>query len=342
MEGVIIGLGIIIIILLFIIIKQSKKIKNKQNQWKNEYLSQKQKELGEQLKDVLNSLHNLEQQRNALIAEYNTKKEAYDTFIVQQQHTTELISNQQQQLRAAAEQSTKEFIAAQKAKVEHDIQISYISKQNEYEEEFSNTQTELMIEMQTEFNSYVKEYEEKLERLTAEVNDFQTRRDAINEQILRQRAIDEKQDFYRICITDNDLEDIDLILSLRQKLHKTSFLDKITYDTFVSKYVKEMAKRVLEGRNPTGIYKVTNIKTNEIYIGKSTTVADRWQNHAKGAFGVGEIGDSQFQRALKKYGLQNFTWELLEETTKDKLSERERYYITFYDTVHYGYNMKVG
>lgn len=63
---------------------------------------------------------------------------------------------------------------------------------------------------------------------------------------------------------------------MRARLHKTSFLDKIIYDSYVSKYVKEMAKRVLTRNDPSGIYKVTNIKTNEIYIGKSTTIATRW------------------------------------------------------------------
>jgi excinuclease UvrABC nuclease subunit len=55
-----------------------------------------------------------------------------------------------------------------------------------------------------------------------------------------------------------------------------------------------MCKRVLEGGDPSGIYKVTNVKTNEIYIGKSTTVASRWTNHVKSAFGLEGVADSQF------------------------------------------------
>lgn len=81
---------------------------------------------------------------------------------------------------------------------------------------------------------------------------------------------------------------------MKARLHKTSFLDKIIYDTYVSKYVKEMAKRVLTGSDSSGIYKVTNIRTNEIYIGKSTTIATRWQNHCKSAFGLEGVADSQF------------------------------------------------
>ena len=103
-----------------------------------------------------------------------------------------------------------------------------------------------------------------------------------------------------------------------------------------------MVKRVLEGRNPCGIYKITNIDTKEIYIGKSVKIADRWIKHIKSACGLEGVADSQFQRALKKYGVDNFTWEILEEVEKDKLTEREKYYISFYGTKEYGYNLREG
>ena len=54
------------------------------------------------------------------------------------------------------------------------------------------------------------------------------------------------------------------------------------------------------------------------------------------------MAESQFQRALKKYGIDMFTWELLEECPKENLSEREKYYIVFYGTKEYGYNQREG
>ena len=109
-------------------------------------------------------------------------------------------------------------------------------------------------------------------------------------------------------------------------MHKQEFLDKMLYDNYISKSVKEMCKRVLEGEDPSGIYKITNISTQEIYIGKSTSVATRWTNHIKSACGLAGVADSQFQRALKQYGIENWTFELLEKCPKDKLTEREKYY----------------
>lgn len=45
---------------------------------------------------------------------------------------------------------------------------------------------------------------------------------------------------------------------------------------------------------------------------------------------------------MEKDGVQNFTFELLEEVPKDKLTEREKYWINFYDSKSYGLNMREG
>ena len=215
----------------------------------------------------------------------------------------------------------------------------------EVEEWAKSAQEIATLEYENVVDSYNKSLEEtyeKLRNLYMEVNEYKEARDAINAEILRQRAINENQDFYRIQIDEESKHDIEVINSIRSQIFKFEILNKLLYDNYVSKPAKEMVKRVLEGKNPSGIYKVTNIETQEIYIGKSTTVADRWINHIKSACGLAGVADSQFQRALKKYGVDSFTWELLEEVPKDKLTEKEKYYINFYDTTHYGYNMRMG
>lgn len=186
------------------------------------------------------------------------------------------------------------------------------------------------------------ELAKELYDVASELKEYQKKREVINQEILRNRALKEKTDFYRIILTPESLEDIKIIKGIREKLHKQEFLDKMLYDNYISKSVKEMCKRVLEGEDPSGIYKITNISTQEIYIGKSTSVATRWTNHIKSACGLAGVADSQFQRALKQYGIENWTFELLEKCPKDKLTEREKYYITFYDTINYGYNQRIG
>ena len=88
----------------------------------------------------------------------------------------------------------------------------------------------------------------------------------------------------------------------------------------------------------SGIYKITRIKTGEIYIGQTTSIDKRWQEHTKTALGVGNLTSSQLHRVMAEDGPENFTFEVLEETPKDKLKEREAFYINFYDSKTYGLN----
>ncbi len=188
----------------------------------------------------------------------------------------------------------------------------------------------------------IENEELKLQSVVKEISEYKEKRDAINQEILRSRALEEKQDFYRIQLDTESREDIQILADIKQRLNKTDLLNKLIYDNYIARPAKEMVKRVLEGKNPCGIYKVTNIETNEIYIGKSVKIADRFINHIKSACGLEGVAESQFQRALKKYGISNFTWELLEECPKEKLTEAEKYYIMFYGTKEYGYNQREG
>jgi hypothetical protein len=182
----------------------------------------------------------------------------------------------------------------------------------------------------------------ELDELTATIDDYKARRDVINQEILRARAIEEQQDFYRVQLEESSKRDIQLINSIRKDFSKIDILDKLIYDGYVKKPVDEMVKRVLGGRAPSGIYKITRLKTGEIYIGKSTDIKSRWQQHAKSAFHCGTISHSILHTTMEKDGIENFTWELLEEVPKDKLGDRERYWIDFYDSKNYGLNEKAG
>ena len=103
-----------------------------------------------------------------------------------------------------------------------------------------------------------------------------------------------------------------------------------------------MIKRVLNGESPSGIYKITYIPTGESYIGKSTNVNKRWQEHLKSAYNLSSIAHSSLHTKMARDGVWNFTFELIEKVEKDKLNEREKYWINFYDTKKYGLNEREG
>ena len=159
---------------------------------------------------------------------------------------------------------------------------------------------------------------------------------------MRQRAIDEQQDFYRVCLAPEVANDVDWLNSIRKNLKKPEIIDKIIYDNYIAKPVLEMVKRVLQNTTCSGIYKITNTKTGEIYIGKSVDIKSRWSQHCKTVFNCGSIASSLLHTKMKQYGIENFTFEVIEKVDKDQLSSREKFYIDFYQTKEYGMNQKKG
>lgn len=47
-------------------------------------------------------------------------------------------------------------------------------------------------------------------------------------------------------------------------------------------------------------------------------------------------------RAFRKYGIENFSFEILEECSKEDLDDKEVYYISKYDSYFNGYNQTTG
>jgi hypothetical protein len=216
---------------------------------------------------------------------------------------------------------------------------------NELEKEIAGKRSVTLKEL-ADFADLIEkqkvEYKEELQGIIEQLDDYKKKQAAVNEEILRRRELEEKQDFYRVLIGQQEIDDIQCLLSIREKLIYRENLDKLIYDVYISKQVTEMVKRVLKGTAPSGIYKITRIKTGEIYIGKSTDVKKRWTEHCKTAYGVGTIAHSVLHTTIKKDGIENFTFELLEEVPKDKLTEREKYWIAFYDSKNYGLNERNG
>ena len=93
-----------------------------------------------------------------------------------------------------------------------------------------------------------------------------------------------------------------------------------------------------------GIYCITNLVNNKKYIGQSSEIERRWKEHIKEA-NKGSNKSILYQ-AIRKYGLENFKFKILEECNLEELDERERYWIKFYQTyppnLEKGYNMSPG
>lgn len=94
-----------------------------------------------------------------------------------------------------------------------------------------------------------------------------------------------------------------------------------------------------------GIYKITNKVNNKVYIGQSVNIEQRWKDHRTRAFQVDEeYINNHLYRSIRKYGLINFTFEILEECDKEELDSKEIKWIDYFDSTNSqkGYNKTKG
>lgn len=91
-----------------------------------------------------------------------------------------------------------------------------------------------------------------------------------------------------------------------------------------------------------GIYKITNKINNKVYIGQSKNISRRWREHKRHY--KNKNNSSVLYKAIRKYGLENFLFEIIELCDESKLDELEIKYIANYKSNNkdYGYNLTEG
>ena len=78
------------------------------------------------------------------------------------------------------------------------------------------------------------------------------------------------------------------------------------------------------------------------YIGQTKAgFKNRWRTHVKRGLGCEEQTNNRLYTALWEEGVENFTFQVVEMCDKNNLTEREKFYIDFYNSKDYGYNSKI-
>lgn len=321
------GLLFIISIIIFIQAKKKEKLTIEETAEKHrKYINQLTKKEQQKYEQLVDSKVKLSQDCQTL-----EKQRKYEQARAQEAHdaTERLLLAEHERARA----ELKGIKELELEKMRNEIQERRRALNAEY-----NTQELYCSER---FAATLEIYKEELTQVKNELDEFQAKRMAVNEAIRREREIEEQEDFYRISITENDIKDIEVLRSIEPRLTNREVLNKLIYEVFIKRPLMEMEKRVLKGQKIGGIYKITYIKTGEAYIGRSVDIGNRWKEHCLSSLNIGTIAHSTFHNVLAEKGLQNFTWEVLEQVDKDKQSSREKYWVDFYQTDKQ-YNSKAG
>lgn len=239
-------------------------------------------------------------------------------------------------------------------------QITHLIIQKKQLQQQSNTTKQQLENIKLKTTLELKQYQSQIEKeykkinhkkeqvqkekiqLISEINQIKQSYAAISAAYLKDKEEKEKKDFYKIKISQNIIEDVLNLQKWKKLLHDPSIVAKVIWSSYIIKPTSDMCNRVVGSSPVCGIYKITNIETGEIYIGQSVNIADRFKNHIKCGLGINASSTNKLYNNMQQYGIWNFSFEILQKCSRDKLNEKERFWIDTYSSDKIGLNLTKG
>ena len=223
--------------------------------------------------------------------------------------------------------------------------VQWAHKKEVYDNMMSSYRQEylkLLEDSESEYDYSLQEKKEQLIDVTARLESLKASMAVALEENKRIRQSKEQADFYRIQISDIDVQEIKKIREIEPYLRDTSPLNKVIWKSYYENPFNSMVGRVIGGEIKTGIYKLTNTTNGLIYIGKSENIGNRWREHVKKGIGAEAPNRNKLYPAMLATGVENFTFEILEECPSEELDSKEAFWIDYFNSKVDGYNATVG
>ena len=223
----------------------------------------------------------------------------------------------------------------------------YQNAEDDYMAEYEDTMTDLIATFQTQIKALEEARDNEREKAQAEIEELQNKLleikskvDATKEVQKREELEREKKDFYRLVLSDTDLAEIKVLRSIERQLRDATPLNKVIWKVYYENPYTALIGRVVGKERKTGIYKITNLENGMSYVGQSVDIAERWKQHIKRGIGAEAPTRNKLYPAMLQFGVENFTFEIVEECDKSLLDSREDYYQEFFHTKDFGYSIK--
>lgn len=216
-----------------------------------------------------------------------------------------------------------------------------MSKQYEQAKQIAeNDYLETLKDCANSFTSQINDKKNELKKVQDELTDLAQKLNSAVEANKRAEEIKQKQDFYRLQLTAIDLDEIKRLREVEPYLREKEPLNKVIWKVYYEKPYTDLIGRVVGTGIHTGIYKITNIENQMCYVGQAVNIADRWKQHIKRGIGAEAPTRNKLYPAMLEVGVENFTFEIVEECDKSKLNEREDYWQEFFHAKDFGYSIK--
>ena len=335
--GIIIG-GVGLYLLLKNKIKITQEI-NQERQEINQQINQENKKLLEEKANIQSEIVEINSDYKTLVAQRAEIKADYKTLIAQRVELKNNLQDLQDTQTKAAETIYQQA-----------LQVS----QNNFDKEIEKISEELEQNRQDAQDEYLKTLKESVEEFQKQINDKQQQLIKLKEQIQkeaqnvacaveaaqRQLEMETKQDYYRLNLSNEDIMEINKLREVLPYLRDKEPLNKVIYKSYYEKPYTDLVGRVIGPGIHTGIYKITNIQNGMCYVGQAANIAERWRQHIKRGVGAEAPTRNKLYPAMLTFGVENFTFEVIEECDRSKLDEREDYWQDYFHAKDFGYSIK--
>ena len=283
----------------------ANQIKINKNQQQEQYKQQLEKEI-----------YTLQIDRNNLIYSENQQKEQLNKKLLQfqQQRKKELNADLQKE---------KELIK---------LNLQKINNQASQEIKIINY----------DLNNIRQSAIRQQQQIQNDINELRASLSAGVQARLREQEKKDKLNFYKLSINETDLADVKMLQNLKASFHNPIVLSKLIWTQYFQKQMTQLCDRVF-GKEPlSGIYKITDLITEECYIGQSVNIQERMKQHCKCGLGIDASATNKLYNTMQRDKVWNFTFELLEKCSKDLLNEKEKFWIQMYQSNKFGLNTTKG
>lgn len=226
-------------------------------------------------------------------------------------------------------QISQEIVAKEKADLEYEKYR--VSLEDEYDEVLQDL-------MKTS-----KNLREEIVKEQFELNILKSKQAAYITAQKRKEEMAANKNYYQLNLSDDDLGDIYNIRNVQKTLVRKEAVDKVLWEIYYKPAYDTLMIHLFGDRKDkvSGIYKITSVTNDKAYIGQSVDIKERLKSHIKSTISYSSTSNKLYS-TMKSEGIQNFTFEILEEVPRTDLNEREIYWIEMYKTQDYGMNSTRG
>lgn len=287
------------------------KVENQLLKVDNQLLNQQQKTLTEQNKEALDNLNKLKLNIAAI------EQESIEAGKIFYEQNMSIVRNKLE------EDSKKEQLKYEEAKKEFMQEFLILMQENANAFKFENA----------EQNKECLQLQQQIDELQSSVN-------AAVAAAKRAEEIKTKTDFYKLQLSATDIEEIKIMRNIAPCLRDQEPLNKVIWKVYYEKPTTDLIGRVIGSGVHSGIYKITNLENQKCYVGQAVNLADRWKQHIKRGVGADAPTRNKLYPAMMAIGVENFSFEVIEECDREQLDAREDYWQDYFKAKEFGYSIK--